>query len=46
MTAMLLLNRQPETPYILGLLVVLGLILVIAALRYFPFFLHQVLGVR
>ena len=46
MTAMPLLNRQPETPYILGLLVVLGLIVVIAALRYFPFFLHQVLGVR
>jgi hypothetical protein len=46
MTAMPLLNRQPETPYILGLLVVLALIIVIAVLRYFPFFLHQVLGVR
>jgi hypothetical protein len=46
MTAMPLLNRQPETPYILGLLVVLALVIVIAVLRYFPFFLHQVLGVR
>lgn len=46
MTAMPLLNRQPETPYILGLLVVLALVIVVAALRYFPFFLHQVLGVR
>ena len=41
-----LLNRQPETPYIKGLLVVLALILLVSVLRYFPFFLHQVLGLR
>jgi hypothetical protein len=46
MAAMPLLNREPETPYTLGLLIVLGLILATAALRYFPFFLHQVFGVR
>jgi hypothetical protein len=46
MSAMPLLNRQPETPYIRGLLIVLGLILLLAVFRYFPFFLHQVLGVR
>jgi hypothetical protein len=46
MTAMPILNRQPETPYTMGLLIVLGLILVAAAVRYFPFFLHQVFGVR
>jgi hypothetical protein len=46
MTAMPLLNRQPETPQTLGLLIVLGLIMVVATLRYFPFFLHQILGVR
>ena len=46
MAAMPLLNRRPEAPYIQGLLVVLGLILLITALRYVPFFLHQVLWVR
>ena len=46
MAAMPLLNRQPETPYIRGLLVVLGLILAISALRYLPFFLREILGVR
>ena len=46
MAAMPLLNRQPETPYIRGLLVVLGLIMAVAALRYFPFFLREILGVR
>ena len=46
MAAMPLLNRQPEAPYIRGLLVVLGIILAISALRYLPFFLHNVLGVR
>jgi Mg2+ and Co2+ transporter CorA len=46
MSAMPLLNRQPETPYILGLLVVLALIVTVSVFRYFPFFLHQVLGVR
>jgi hypothetical protein len=46
MSAMPILNRQPETPYILGLLVVLALIVAVAVFRYFPFFLHQVLGVR
>ena len=41
-----LLNRRPEAPYIQGLLLILGLILLSGAVRYFPFFLHQVLGVR
>jgi hypothetical protein len=46
MSAMPILNRQPETPHILGLLVVLALVVTVAVFRYFPFFLHQVLGVR
>jgi hypothetical protein len=46
MTAMPILNRQPETPYVIGLLIVLGLIMVVAAFRYFPFFLHEIFGVR
>ena len=46
MAAMPLLNRRPEAPYIRGLLVILGLILLAAALRYLPFFLREVLGVR
>jgi hypothetical protein len=46
MAAMPLLNREPETPYILGLLTILALIMVIAVVRYLPFFLHQVLGVK
>jgi hypothetical protein len=41
-----LLNRQPETPHTLGLLIALGLIMIVATLRFFPFFLHQILGVR
>jgi hypothetical protein len=41
-----ILNREPETPSTLGLLIVLGLILVIAVVRYYPFFLHEVFGVR
>jgi hypothetical protein len=46
MTAMPILNREPETPYTVGLLIILGTILAIAGVRYFPFFLHQVVGVR
>ena len=46
MTAMPLLNRRPEAPYIQGLLVILGLILLAATLRYLPFFLQEVLGWR
>jgi hypothetical protein len=46
MTAMPLLSRQPETPHTLGLLIILGLILLVATLRFSPFFLHQVFGVR
>jgi len=46
MTAMPFLNREPETPYTVGLLIILGLIILIAAVRYFPFFLHQVFGFR
>jgi hypothetical protein len=46
MTTMPLLNRQPETPYIQGLLVVLALILAVSAIRYLPFFLREILGVR
>jgi hypothetical protein len=30
----------------MGLLIVLGLVLGIAAIRYLPFFLHEVVGVR
>jgi hypothetical protein len=41
-----ILNRQPETPYTMGLLIVLGLIMVATAIRYCPFFLHQVFGVH
>jgi hypothetical protein len=41
-----LLNREPEAPYALGLLLILGMILLVAAVRYFPFFLHDVFGVR
>jgi hypothetical protein len=46
MAAMPFLNRQPETPYTVGLLIVLGLIMVGAAFHYFPFFLREILGVR
>lgn len=46
MAAMPLLNREPETPYVKGLLIILGVILVVAAVRYSPFFLHDVFGVR
>jgi hypothetical protein len=46
MAAMPLLNRQPETPYIQGLLIVLAIILLATVLRYLPFFLHEILGVR
>ena len=46
MAAMPLLNRQPEAPYIRGLLVVLGIILAISVVRYLPFFLRTILGVR
>lgn len=46
MAAMPLLNRLPETPYVRGLLIVLALILLATVLRYFPFFVHQVMGVK
>ncbi len=46
MAAMPLLNRRPEAPYVQGLLIILGLILLAAALRYFPFLWQEVLGVR
>jgi hypothetical protein len=46
MAAMPILNRQPETPYIQGLLVLLALILLATVLRYFPFFWHEVVGFR
>lgn len=46
MAAMPILNREPEMPYTLGLLIVLCVIFAVAAIRYFPFFLHQVFGVR
>jgi len=41
-----ILNRAPELSYTLGLLMVLATIMLVAAIRYFPFFLHQVFGVR
>jgi hypothetical protein len=40
------LNRKPETPYTVGLLIVLGLIMAVAVIRDPLFFLHQVFGVR
>ena len=40
------LNREPETPYILGLLVVLGLVLLATVLRHPLFFRHEIFGVR
>jgi hypothetical protein len=46
MTAMPILNRQPEIPYVRGLLMLLMLILLIAMVRYPRFFLHGVLGLR
>jgi hypothetical protein len=46
MAAMPLLNRQPEVPYIKGLLVVLGLILLLAVVRYHSFFAREILGLR
>jgi hypothetical protein len=46
MAAMPLLNRQPETPYVRGLLIVLALILLATVLRYFDFFVHEVFGLR
>jgi hypothetical protein len=39
------LNREPETPYTVGLLIVLGLMLIVTVVRYSPFF-HEILGVR
>jgi hypothetical protein len=46
MAAMPLLNRQPESPYVHGLLIVLALILLATVLRYFHFFVHEVIGLR
>ena len=46
MAAMPLLNRKPEVPYTVGLLMILGVILLIAVVRHAPFFLHEILGVR
>jgi hypothetical protein len=41
-----LLNREPDTPYIFGLLLVLALIMFISSIRYLPFLLHEILGVH
>jgi len=46
MASMPILNRQPEAPHALGLLIVLGLVLSAAAIRSLPFFLHELFGVR
>jgi hypothetical protein len=46
MAAMPLLNRKPETPYTVGLLMILGVIILFAMVRHPPFFLHEILGVR
>jgi hypothetical protein len=46
MAAMPLLNRKPETPYTVGLLMILGMLILIAVVRHPPFFLHEILGVR
>jgi hypothetical protein len=45
MAAMPILNRQPDAHHAAGLLVALALILLIAAARNAPFFLHT-MGVR
>jgi hypothetical protein len=41
-----LLNREPKAAQATGLLIVLGVILLAAALRYLPFFMHEVWGFR
>jgi len=46
MAAMPLLNRLPEAPLVRGLLILLALILLVTALRYFPYFVREVLGMR
>jgi hypothetical protein len=46
MAAMPLLNRQPEAPYIQGLLVIVVMILLATALRYHTFFLHEIFDLR
>ena len=45
MSAMPLLNRQPETHHAVGLLILLALVLAASAARNWPFFLHA-MGVR
>jgi hypothetical protein len=40
-----ILNRQPEASHASGLLIVLGFVLAVAAIRNLPFFLHEVLGI-
>jgi hypothetical protein len=41
-----ILNRQPEAGHAVGILIVLGFVVALAAIRNFPFFLHEVFGVR
>ena len=46
MAAMPILNRQPEAGHAVGILIVLGFVVVFAAIRNLPFFLHELFGVR
>ncbi len=46
MTRMALLNRQPEVPQTIGVLIVLGLVLAVAVARSLPFFSHHIFRLR
>jgi hypothetical protein len=41
-----LLNREPVSAQASGLLIVLAVVLLAAVLRYLPFFMHEVWGLR
>jgi len=43
---MALLNRQPEVPHAVGMLLVLALVLAVAVARSLPFFTHHIFGPR
>ena len=46
MAAMPVLNREPEPVEAVGVLLLLAIVLLTALLRFFPFFRHNVLGLR
>jgi hypothetical protein len=43
---MALLNRQPEVPHAVGVLMVLALVLMVAVARSLPFFSHHIFRLR